>query len=82
MSKFSRTRKAICRIGKLNNWIITRGEFKKYPIKSFKVSYKELRKTCIEDNTKFYSSVYKDYIKTPCKYKDALNAFTIYLLPL
>lgn len=44
MSKYSRTRKAICRIGHLKEWTITRAYFKKYPIETFREDYQRKRK--------------------------------------
>lgn len=48
MSKYSRTRKAICRISHLNVWIVSRSEFRKNPIKTWKQSYKAYKKRYIK----------------------------------
>lgn len=74
MSKYSRTRKAICRISHLNVWIVSRSYFKKVPSKTWKRSYREYKKSTI----KAYG--YNKYgLK---RYKDMLSDFIcIWRLP-
>lgn len=49
MSKYSRTRKAICRISRLDYWIINRDTFKRLKTKTWKEEYKKHRKTKISN---------------------------------
>lgn len=65
MSKYARTRKAICRVSMLSNWIINRSSFRKCPIKTWRESYKEYRKYLVRNN---FTLKYK----FPCKYREAL----------
>lgn len=83
MSKYSRTRKAICRISYLNYWIINRDTFKRLRTKTWKEEYKEHRKTKIlfyGYNPSNLISYDGKIVKLPCKYKEALNMFTIWKL--
>lgn len=66
MSKYARTRKAICRVSKLSNWIVNREEFRKLRIKSWKESYKDYRKLLFLSQAPY---------KIPCKYKEALMKY-------
>jgi len=83
MSKYSRTRKAICRINHLDYWLINRNQFKRFRIETMKEQYKEHRKTKIlfyGYNPFNLTSNYGNRVKLPCKYKDALNMFIIWRL--
>ena len=83
MSKYSRTRKAICRISHLDYWIINRDTFKRLKTKTWKEEYKKHRKTKIlffgynPSNAIAYNG---KKVKLPCKYKEALNLFVIWEL--
>ena len=87
MSKYARTRKAICRISGLKEWPITRKQFKKNPPRTWKQDYKEFRKRCLflkqltGMSYKYYSHSGKA-VFPPCQYKEALRLFTIWRLPL
>lgn len=83
MSKYSRTRKAICRISHLDYWIINRDTFKRFKPKTWKEQYKEHRKTKILFHGYNPSNLISNdgnRVKLPCKYKDALNMFIIWRL--
>lgn len=80
MSKYSRTRKAICRISGLNYWIIDREALKKQKYKTWKESYKKRRKVAIlfygyNPPILFHNN---KMVKFPCKYKDAIQKFEIW----
>lgn len=62
MSKYSRTRKAVCRIGCLKEWPITRAYFKRHPTRTFRETYQRKRK-----------ALRKLGINELPKYKDALK---------
>lgn len=81
MSKYSRTRKAICRISRLEIWPVSRTYFRKYPSETWKQSYKKKRKKYLRICTyppSGYSYIYGKVIPFPCKYKDALKHFKIW----
>lgn len=83
MSKYSRTRKAICRISHLDYWLIDKNSFKRFKPRTMKEQYKEHRKTIIlfygYNPSNLISNV-GNRVKLPCKYKDALNMFIIWHL--
>lgn len=81
MSKYSRTRKAICRISRLEKWLVSRTYFRKYPSETWKQSYKKKRKNylrCCNYLPKGHSYIKGKQIPFPCKYKDALKHFIIW----
>ena len=81
MSKYARTRKAICRISRLEIWSVNREYFRKYPSETWKQSYKKKRKNylrCCNYLPKGYSYIKGKHITFPCKYKDALKHFIIW----
>lgn len=87
MSKYSRTRKAICRVSKLKYWIVSRRLFKRYRIETWKQSYKKYRKNCLLNKqngieTAAYSYLTGNSVFPPCKYKEALELFDMWKLPM
>lgn len=81
MSKYSRTRKAICRINSLNIWPVNREYFRHYPTKTMKESYKAKRKRYLKYWNKLpegYSYITGKSYPFPCKYKEALQHFIMY----
>ena len=78
MSKYSRTRKAICRINHLKIWIVNRWYFKRCHVRTMKESYKRKRKEYLKYYGKLpegYSYILGDYLPFPCKYKEALKHY-------
>lgn len=80
MSKYSRTRKAICRIGKMNHWFVNRDIFRQDKIETWKESYKKRKKEVIlfygyNCPVLYYNN---KMVKFPCKYKDAIQKFLIW----
>lgn len=87
MSKYSRTRKAICRVSNLSEWLVSRRGFKKASFETWKQSYKKFRKSCLLErkfglSCKYYSYLTGDYIFPPCKYDEARKHFILWKLPL
>ena len=81
MNKYSRTRKAICRISVLSKWIVSRDYFRKHPSKTWKQSYKKKRKNYLKSYNCLptgYSYIKREYIPFPCKYSDARKHFIIH----
>ena len=81
MSKYSRTRKAICRISCLSKWIVSRDYFRRHPSETWKQSYKKKRKEylkCCNCLPTGYSYIKRKYIPFPCKYSDARKHFIIW----
>lgn len=81
MSKYSRTRKAICCINRLNFWLVSRSYFKRQPIETMKESYRRKRKEYLRRlgmPPKGYSYITGKFIPFPCKYKEALKQFIIW----
>ena len=74
MSKYARTRKAICRISNLENWSVSRSYFKRNPNEIWKQSYKKFRKECVRIKQFTGSTDFLRYYP-PCKWKDALKHF-------
>lgn len=71
MSTYSRTRKAICRISHLNEWIVTETYFKrhyKHRKKTWKQAYKDYKTKMIKyyGYNKYNLPRYCDYIKNNC----------------
>lgn len=70
MSKYSRTRKAICRISHLKEWIVTRTYFNvhKNQKQTWKQSYKKYKKEIIKcyGYNRYNLPRYCDYIKNNC----------------
>lgn len=70
MSKYARTRKAICRISHLNPdyWPVSRSYFKKYSMQTWKQGYKKYKKAHIKfwgynkDKLPRYDVAIKKYI--------------------
>lgn len=69
MSKYSRIRKAICRISHLSTWYIDRTYFKKVKPKTWKESYRKYKKEHIK-----YYGYNKEHLK---KYKDVISDYNI-----
>lgn len=88
MSKYSRTRKAICRISRLDYWIVSRTEFKRSAreYKTWKQSYRYFRKSILDLRNRvpqFSGRIMTDkgYLALPpCKYDEARELFTLWRL--
>lgn len=84
MSTYSRTRKAICRVSKLNTdtWLVNRVMFRKNKPKTWKQSYKAFRKNMIMfyGKSPIFKDMYGENIKLPSQYKVALEHFLIWYL--
>lgn len=81
MSKYSRTRKAICRVNHLNIWMVNKEYFRCHPIRTMKESYKRKRKRYLKYWNKLpegYSYIKGGSFPFPCKYKEALQHFILY----
>lgn len=67
MSKYSRTRKAICRISHLSYWIVNRSLFRQMKPRTWKDTYRRYKKGMIKcygcnyHNLKKYQDVIDDY---------------------
>lgn len=68
MSKYARTRKAICRISKLSNWIVSKTYFRKCHIDTWREAYKKYRKYLVRNNFTLKS-------RFPCKYREGLTKY-------
>lgn len=81
MSKYLRTRKAICRISHLSKWIVSRDYFRRHPSETWKQSYKKKRKKYLKYCNYLptgYSYIKGKQIPFPCKYSDARKHFTLW----
>ena len=71
MSKYSRTRKAICRISYLDHWIVSRDYFRRNPSETWKESWHKYRK--------WHIKVYNKRNKlTKYRYSELIKKYTIW----
>lgn len=81
MSKYSRTRKTICRVNHLDIWMVNKEYFRHHPVRTMKESYKRKRKRYLKYWNKLpegYSYIKGNSFPFPCKYKEALQHFILY----